>query len=358
VVVIGGGPAGSAAALHLVRAGWSLVLLERSRYQEERVGEMLPPEAQSLLGELGLWERFLAVGHLASPGIISTWGGPELYEYDFVTNPHGPGWHLDRRRFDLMLALGAAEAGATLLQSARVRACAPDGSGGWRLDAVSDSGPILLHAGFLIDATGRSASPARPLGGRRIVYDRLIGLVGVVMSPASDKPRDRRTLIEATEFGWWYSAHLPNDSLIATFMTDADLLPGPRTDWLRTWMDRLRQAPHTANRVGPRKPKAPLRVVAAGSSRMERVAERNRVAVGDAACAFDPLSAQGIFKALATGLAAARAVEQSRRDDPSALGAYAARVEAGFDRYLRQRTMFYGRERRWPDSLFWKRRQS
>src|SRR5438093_3141498 len=58
VVIVGGGPAGSAAALALARAGRSVAVLERSRYEQARIGETLPPRARVPLAQLGVWERF------------------------------------------------------------------------------------------------------------------------------------------------------------------------------------------------------------------------------------------------------------------------------------------------------------
>jgi len=115
VIIVGGGPAGCSTALALARAGITVTILERSRYEKFRVGETLPPEARLPLTVLGVWEEFLADQHVESPGIAFAWGGPNLYDNDFIVNPCGPGWHIDRRRFDLMLARAAAAAGAELL---------------------------------------------------------------------------------------------------------------------------------------------------------------------------------------------------------------------------------------------------
>jgi 2-polyprenyl-6-methoxyphenol hydroxylase-like FAD-dependent oxidoreductase len=54
VVVIGGGPAGTAVALALVTQGVSVLVVERSNYQQLRFGETLPPEIQPTLSRLGL----------------------------------------------------------------------------------------------------------------------------------------------------------------------------------------------------------------------------------------------------------------------------------------------------------------
>src|SRR5262249_20367992 len=80
VVVLGGGAAGAAAAITLAGAGRSVVVIEKSHYDQPRIGETLPPSARPLLVGLAVWEPFLAAGHLPSPGVLSVWGEDELYQ--------------------------------------------------------------------------------------------------------------------------------------------------------------------------------------------------------------------------------------------------------------------------------------
>src|SRR5579871_1495775 len=61
VTVIGGGPAGSAAAIAAMRAGARVRLIERSHFPRHKVcGEYLSPEIATVLESLGVWERLLA----------------------------------------------------------------------------------------------------------------------------------------------------------------------------------------------------------------------------------------------------------------------------------------------------------
>lgn len=115
VVVVGAGPAGSATALRLTHHGIGRVLLANAGgFDGFRIGESIPPDTGLLLDELGLLPGFLAQCHERCLGSCSSWGDDALGYNDFVTNPYGNGWHLDRSRFDAFLAHQAAERGARL----------------------------------------------------------------------------------------------------------------------------------------------------------------------------------------------------------------------------------------------------
>jgi flavin-dependent dehydrogenase len=331
-------------------------VLERSSYSTPRVGETLPPSAALLLWRLGVWEAFLRDEHRRSPGIVSVWGEEEPYENDFIFNPYGNGWHLDRRRFDAMLATAAEDLGAVVHRGAHVLSCSYDAPNGWRVDVRSAGRVSCLQATFLIDATGRSSWLARRLGARRLACDRLVGVVGV-FKPGAGAQSDPRLLLEAAEQGWWYSAGLPGDQMAAAYMTDVDLLPKPLLDLRRFWAVQLRQTALTGRRLADAAPLNALHIMPADCYRMDRVAGESWLAVGDAAMAWDPLTSQGISKALESALAAAHAICEALAGRLGALSDYASAVAVSFDQYRRLRTHFYSQVRRWPGSPFWERRQ-
>ncbi|MGH7340845.1 MAG: hypothetical protein ACREKH_10180, partial [Candidatus Rokuibacteriota bacterium] len=66
---------------------------------------------------------------------------------------------------------------------------------------------------------------------------------------------------------------------------------------------------------------------------------------------------QGIFKALRSGTFASYAIaDRLLRADDTGLRRYRCHVREEFEGYLRARERYYGAERRWPASEFWRRR--
>ena len=353
VAIVGGGPGGSATALSL-RAhapSLSVVLIEASHYETLRIGETLPPPARSILEHLGVWEDFHAQRHREVYGTTAVWGAAVPLDNDFIYLPANTGWHLDRAAFDAMLAGQAERQGATLILNTRLLETERVGRA-WRLTLSSGS---LLGARFIVDATGGTAAFARRRGARFVDADRLVGL-SRFFEGCDDEPR---TLVEAFEDGWWYTAGLPDGRRITACLTDADLARRLNLSQAEQWCRKLAAMPHLGVISRGRKPCSPVVVRSAGSRRLEPAVGQHWLAVGDSASRFDPLSSQGIVKALRSGIFASYAVgDLLTRDDESGLRRYRRYVLEEFKSYADLRTKYYRREQRWPASEFWRRRHA
>jgi flavin-dependent dehydrogenase len=80
------------------------------------------------------------------------------------------------------------------------------------------------------------------------------------------------------------------------------------------------------------------------------------LAVGDAAMAFDPLASQGIAKALDHGKRAASSIAAYLSGDAMSLERLALDLRREYASYRATRADYYRIETRWPESVFWKRR--
>ena len=342
-MILGGGPAGAATALALLRSGRTVAVLERTHYESTRIGETLPPESRRLLQALDVVARFERDHHVPSPGIISLWGSPIPVENAFIFNPFGLGWHVDRSRFDRMLVSAAEERGANVHLDVRVSVGPIDGRARCSVLARTDAEAWAYTCDHVVDATGRSPLPFGPRRGRA-VSDPLAAIVGF---GSASRPLDGRTILEAAERGWWYCANLPDGRVVTTFVTDPSLVG---RDYTRLFHDEVRKTAVAAS-YAARADEMTIGVVNCSSYLRSPVVTKGWVAVGDAASAYDPLSSLGICKALESGIRAADALARNRLDE------YEAWVRSSFEQYVRTRDAYYALETRWPDSPFWRARR-
>jgi flavin-dependent dehydrogenase len=312
---------------------------------------------QTVLEQLDVWETFVGEGHVPAYGTCSAWGSDELFDNEFIYHPAGRGWHLDRKRFDRMLAREAAAGGVITYSTHKFTGSSPSARGGWLLNAKPERGSeILLEAAFVIDATGRRAAFAAQRGVRKILLDGLLG-VSVTFGASDSAPlADTYTLVEACQEGWWYSALLPEGNVIVFCMSDADVVRQSGLKSSNNFLVLLEQTRHTRERARCATPLDEPSVHAAHTHRLERATGDAWLAVGDAATTFDPLSSQGILKSLRSGIFASYAVTDYFKGSASGLEKYEALTAREFEDYMSVRADFYGRERRWPDSPFWRRR--
>jgi flavin-dependent dehydrogenase len=357
VVVVGAGPAGAAAASMLAPFHRTL-LVDRVGLDvaapAPRIGESLPGAAWRLLRDLALWDDFQRQGHQPCYARRSVWGDHHPVVIDSLGDADGPGWRLERARFDAWLRDWACRRGAALVAPAVAVAVEAAGSG-WRLTLMRHGRPLTVSARWLVDAGGRSAPLARLLGQKRKRADRLVcrwlsGLCAGV---------DGTLSVTAEPGGWWYTVLLPGGRRILAFHTDADLDSARSTADIGGLMARARQRRALEPLVETFRLDAgtPVGRCAAHGAWIERAAGSGWIAIGDAALACDPLSARGLFNALYTAFLGAGAVrEVLAGGGTDALRDYQSAVDRVKEAYLEGLCAWYGLETRWTDRPFWRRR--
>jgi flavin-dependent dehydrogenase len=356
-VIAGGGPAGCATALALrIHAPeLSVALIEQTSYRSIRPGEVLPGAARSLLDCLHVWPGFERHAWRSVYATAAAWGSPVVSENHSLYATAGNGWHLDRARFDLFLAEEANARGVTVyLGKSLQRADKTDD--GWSVVTSGNvaSGDLRLRARFLADATGRAATIARGLGGSVVSLDALTGFSRFF--PA-DEDSDPHTLIESVPDGWWYTAALSDNRRVVTLMADADIARPRRLDREPGWRKALSET-MLMKTLAPAAEALGEVVRPAGSAYLNEPCGDSWIAAGDACCAHDPLSGQGITRALRSGIMAAYAIVDTLcKNSPLGMKRYRHLIRHGWSGYLSARNRFYAEERRWPGSLFWQRRQ-
>jgi flavin-dependent dehydrogenase len=361
VAIIGAGPAGAVTALVLARTGVRVLLAERHSREVFKVGEGLPPAARPLLRDLNLADQLDADDHLPSFGNESAWGSSLLRSTDFIRDPNGLGWHLDRARFDAMMRYAALDAGAHVLESTIVNQVDRDATR-WRLRLICDERPFEIEASWLVDSSGRRSWLARRRGAVRLRSDRLLGFVAVFCRNDRDAPADvdSMTLVESAPDGWWYSSRLSTNRRVVVYLTDAHGATARRARTPEGYRALLQETTHTRERVRNRgySNDGACLVVSADTSRLDRCTGDGWLAAGDAAASFDPLSSQGILSAMYSGLKAGRTLRQCLDGDAHAAHEYGDALDAVYAAYLQRRYEYYRLEQRWAAHDFWRSRQA
>lgn len=363
VAILGAGPAAASVALSLLQAvpAPKVVIVASPGASGQRIGESLPPGSEGVLRQLGVLRRFAAQHHRPAFSSAAAWGGPEPVSNDFFFSPHQRGWQIDRAAFDAMLLEAAIDAGASLCRGHWVDAVFDTDARQWVLGVrLGDGGRRSLRADFVVDATGRRASFAQRCGGAAItVDDALVAAVRFAQAPTSRTYRRHSAdtagaLVEACRDGWWYSAPLPGGGWVAAAMSDAATARQRGLAQAASWNAALADAPCTRQRLNAWGAAAgDVHVVSARSQSLTRCTGLHWLAAGDAASAVDPLSSQGISRALRGGVLAAYAVRNHFGGQPEGLLRYAACMAADHRQCLTTRREFHGREMRWAEAPFW-----
>lgn len=365
VAIVGGGPAGSACglALRTHMPACQVALVESSFYNSVRLGENVSSAILSLLDYVQIKERFLKQAtYVESFTVQSCWGRDIPLSEHSLRHWPGEGYLLDRCCFDAMLADTFHMRGGKLYLSCRVETVLPTDNEetGYLLHLRHQSGQkFALKARFLVDATGRKFTIARRLGASSTRYDSLIGVSRFFeMKPSVSWAKD--IILESASEGWWYSAPLPENNLVVTWMTDTELWRKQQHDKLHRWESLLKYAPNTRSRLkqGAVAADPTLTLRSAHTHILDEMVGKAWLAVGDAAASFDPLSSLGIGFAMHSAYHAARAIARNiTHGETASLHHYSDSIKRQFKEYLPAWQHYYHYETRYSDSPFWRMRQ-
>lgn len=164
-------------------------------------------------------------------------------------------------------------------------------------------------------------------------------------------------VLEPTVDGWWYSTNLPDGLMVATFMTDSDLVKKNYTGARDCWRCNLARSSLTASRMAGVEPHSITHVRPAYTQTTRSDIERRLITIGDARCAFDPLSSKGISRGFRDAPLTALAIHNLLRlGDDKLLYQREGVIDDEFGDYLADRHQYYLMEQRWSQSDFWRRR--
>ncbi len=289
VLVLGGGPAGAAAAIECARTGLSVRLLEASEFPRPRPGETLPPGAETLLRKLGVFDSASNLASVRHAGTIVHWDGPPRFE-PFGIDGGGPwrGFQISRAALDSVLLDEASRLGVDVLQPCRARDTVV--AGGSLRGIRSENGE--LRARYVVDASGGGHWLARRLG---VAIRRASGPLAACYGYCDGDPPSQPPppAITTDPHGWTWTAWIGGRTFHWTRLNFRPMrFPA---DWRPDVFRQMRPLGR------PRGADVTWRIA-------EKPAGPGFLLAGDAAMVVDPVSGHGVLRAWLTGILAARTI--------------------------------------------------
>ena len=338
VAVIGGGPAGSTAAILLAERGYRVVVFEKTRHPRFHIGESLLPANLPLLERLGVGEQVRAIGM-------------EKRGAEFVSPAHDRGqtflfadawqksmpcaYQVRRSQFDEILIRRAAEQGATVIEECRVRRVEFLGGGrGARIEAEDKGGTrATWNARFVLDASGRDTFLANLFGTKHrikkhnsaAIYAHFTGAERHLGSRAGD------ISIYWFDHGWFWFIPLADGA------TSIGAVVWPyymktRTDSVREFfLATIRMCEPLAQRLANATLASEVEATGNYSYVSDRSYGEDYLLLGDAYTFIDPVFSAGVWLAMNSAVVGADAVDACLRRPAQAKAALRA-----FDRTMRR----------------------
>ncbi len=353
VLIIGGGPAGSAAAMFLLREGIQPLIVEAEEFPRYHIGESLTGGAADILRELGLEadmnrNRFLVKHGVKVYGqsVKGSWFVP-VRGRDANWEPvDQTTWQVRRSTFDNMMLNVAVSRGARILRGKALRPIVEDGvvkgvqvrlAGG----AVQD-----IKSEVLLDCSGQATWMANLGGvtGPKYVgaYDKQIAIFSQVRGAirdngtTRDEKRDNTLIFYQRKYHWSWFIPLDEETVSIGVVVPSAYFLGKQEntrDFLLREMHELH--PELKRRLPQIELVEDVHVIPNYSFQVKNFCGKGFICLGDAHRFVDPIFSFGVSLALHEARLAAPRIRAylngEGRDAPNPFASYQLYVEKGID---------------------------
>lgn len=308
VIIIGGGPAGSAMGCYLSMLGIDNIILESSIHPRPHVGESMVTSSTRIFKEIGFLETMEREGFVRKYG--AGWHAPNnrgRFDIRFVEIDQ-PGvdqpytYHVDRSKFDLLLLKHAERLGSRVYQGMHVKQVLFEDGYARGVRVALDNQEIDLPARMVVDASGRNT-----LLGRQLRLKKKDPIFNQYAIHAWFEGIDRSDPVSGdyihiyflpVERGWVWQIPITNTITSAGVVVEKDVFAKAHADLETFFLAQLQTNENLAHATRNIRRINEFKTEGDYSYSMSQFAGNGYVLVGDAARFVDPIFSSGVSVAL------------------------------------------------------------
>lgn len=353
VLVLGAGPAGSAAAAILAEHGHDVLVVEREKFPRYHIGESMIPFTNLPLQRLGLADRMQSSAFVRKFSVQFVQPNGKASQPFYFFTRYGADvaqtWQVVRSEFDQLLVTHTRERGAEVREETEVLSLLEDGGRviGARVRRP-DGQEQELRARMTLDCTGRESFSAVRNCWR--LKDPKLNKVAVWTYYRGAQRDDgidagATTVAFVPEKGWfWYIPQHDDQVSVGVVAEGRYLTRGGVKDPRQIFEREIRENRWIEEHLAPGRQFGPHYLTSEYSFHSRHCGCEGLLLVGDAFCFLDPVFSSGLLLALKSGVSAGDAVHAALVDGdlaPGRFGAYARGMREGIENMRKLVYAFY-----------------
>jgi len=315
VIIIGGGPAGSSAAIHLRKAGVNVAIFEKETFPRPHVGESLVPFCYDLFDELGILNDLKKTA-VRKPGVrFINKDGSQSTTYCFKNILNGDNYlsfHVLREEFDKQLLDKARKDGANVFENHKVIQTDLSNPKQATVTVTHQNEKKEYSSRFLIDATGQDSFLGKKMGlkSKHKDLDRIAFLQHWNCDTSKEGINEgllQLIYLSSTKQGWMGLQPVGLNRLSVGIIFDNNYVKTAKQkykgndNWKQQfYYDEIVKSPYTKELLKDAETINKLMVVGDYSYNISKKYDTNFALIGDSAGFLDPIFATGIYLALNT----------------------------------------------------------
>jgi 1H-pyrrole-2-carbonyl-[peptidyl-carrier protein] chlorinase len=319
VVIIGGGPGGSALGCYLSKAGIKNVIFEREVHPRPHVGESMVPSTTRVFQDLGFLEvlerercvrKYGASWHPAN-GKASLCIEFKEFPQEDITQDYT--YHVDRAKFDMLLFKHAESLGSTVYQGVRVKKVLFEGDKAAGVQVEIAGKTVDVPARMVVDASGRHTFLGTQLGLKEkdSNFNQFAVHAWFENVDRGVRPDDIHIHFLPVKRGWVWQIPITDEITSIGVVAERAVFRQGKGDYGAWFGDLIKSAPDIEQAMSGARQVNEFKVEADYSYAMKSFVGNNWLLIGDAARFVDPIFSSGVSVAMYSAKFASERIQQA-----------------------------------------------